>query len=102
MIAGDPDAFYFRGNRDFFHPEAWAEYSSHLRDPATQHALCEDYRAGATYDYRLALDHPDAVARLAILDILPTGEHFRRADYAFGSARAHHNSDRTKIPCPRP
>ena len=53
MIAGDPDAFYFRGNRDFFHPDAWAEYWTYLRDPATQHALVEDYRAGATYDYRL-------------------------------------------------
>ncbi len=53
MIAGDPDAFYFRGNRAFFHPDAWAEYWSTLRDPATQHALCEDYRAGATYDFRL-------------------------------------------------
>jgi haloacetate dehalogenase len=53
MIASDPDVFYFRGNRDFFDPEAWAEYWSYLRDPATVHALCNDYRAGATYDFKL-------------------------------------------------
>jgi haloacetate dehalogenase len=53
MIASDPDAFYFRGNRSFFDPEAWEEYWRHLRDPDTRHALCNDYRAGATYDFKL-------------------------------------------------
>jgi haloacetate dehalogenase len=57
MIGQDPDAFYFRGNRDFFHPDAWAEYWSFLRQPETVHALCNDYRAGATYDF--ALDEAD-------------------------------------------
>ena len=36
---------------------------------------------GGRVAYRLALDHPDAVTRLSILDILPTAEHYRRADY---------------------
>jgi haloacetate dehalogenase len=39
---------------------------------------------GGRCAYRLALDHPDRVSRLAVLDILPTSEHFRRADMQFG------------------
>ena len=31
----------------------------------------------------MALDHPDVVTRLAVLDIVPTGEAFRRADMGF-------------------
>jgi haloacetate dehalogenase len=35
---------------------------------------------GARCAYRLALDHPERVLKLAVLDIVPTGEAFRRAD----------------------
>jgi haloacetate dehalogenase len=35
---------------------------------------------GARVAYRLALDAPASVARLAVLDIIPTAEAFRRAD----------------------
>jgi haloacetate dehalogenase len=35
---------------------------------------------GARVAYRMALDHPDRVERLAVLDIVPTGEALRRAD----------------------
>ena len=35
---------------------------------------------GGRVAYRLALDHPDRVERLALLDIIPTGEALRRAD----------------------
>jgi len=38
---------------------------------------------GGRCAYRLALDHPEAVGKLAVLDIVPTGEAFRRADAAF-------------------
>jgi haloacetate dehalogenase len=38
---------------------------------------------GARCAYRLALDHPECVGKLAVLDIIPTGEAFRRADAAF-------------------
>ncbi|MGH3669089.1 MAG: alpha/beta fold hydrolase [Pseudonocardiaceae bacterium] len=38
---------------------------------------------GARCAYRMALDHPDAVTRLAVLDIVPTGDAFRRADMDF-------------------
>lgn len=34
--------------------------------------------------YRLALDHPERVDRIAVPDILPTYEHFRRAEMQFG------------------
>jgi haloacetate dehalogenase len=39
---------------------------------------------GGRVAYRMALDHPDHIAKLAVLDIIPTGEAFRRADAAFG------------------
>lgn len=38
---------------------------------------------GARCAYRMALDHPRAVTRLAVLDILPTGDTFRHADKDF-------------------
>src|SRR5256885_8292333 len=38
---------------------------------------------GARCAYRLALDHPDAVTRLAVLDIVTTGDAFRHADADF-------------------
>jgi haloacetate dehalogenase len=38
---------------------------------------------GARCAYRMALDHPAAVSRLAVLDIVPTGEAYARADRDF-------------------
>jgi haloacetate dehalogenase len=38
---------------------------------------------GARCAYRLALDHPQRVRKLAVLDVVPTSEAFRRADAAF-------------------
>jgi haloacetate dehalogenase len=38
---------------------------------------------GGRVAYRLALDHPERVRKLATLDIIPTGEHLRRADMKF-------------------
>jgi haloacetate dehalogenase len=38
---------------------------------------------GARCAYRLALDHPDAVRRLAVLDIVPTADTFSQADIDF-------------------
>ena len=35
---------------------------------------------GGRVAYRMALDHPDCIARLAVLDIIPTGAVFERAD----------------------
>jgi haloacetate dehalogenase len=50
LIAAAPEAFYFRGDRSRFHPDALADYLGAVHDAATIHAMCEDYRAGATYD----------------------------------------------------
>jgi haloacetate dehalogenase len=38
---------------------------------------------GARCAYRMALDHPALVSRLAVLDIIPTGDAFGLADMAF-------------------
>ena len=57
LLGSDPDAAYFRGGREVFAPEALAEYLRAVRNPATIHAMCEDYRAGAGIDR--ALDDAD-------------------------------------------
>ena len=44
---------------------------------------------GARVAHRLALDHPGRVRKLAVLDIIPTLEHFERADMAFGLGYYH-------------
>ena len=44
---------------------------------------------GARVAHRMALDHPDAVERLCTMDIIPTLEHFERADMAFGMGYWH-------------
>src|SRR5438045_8281423 len=44
---------------------------------------------GGRVAYRLALDHPERVSKLAVLDIIPTGEAFRRAGTAFALGDAH-------------
>jgi haloacetate dehalogenase len=62
MIAGNVEAWLARAGQKspFIAPEAYAEYLRCLRDPATIHAICEDYRANASID----LDHDAAdVAR---------------------------------------
>lgn len=53
LLAADPEAFYFRHNRQVFEPDALAAYLRAVHDPDTIHAMCEDYRANATYDRRL-------------------------------------------------
>jgi haloacetate dehalogenase len=63
LIGGDP-VFYLHSllkswaGKDFvFEPEAVAEYERCYSDPATIHATCEDYRAGASVDF--AIDDAD-------------------------------------------
>ncbi len=62
LIGANPDFFLEwtlrKWSRDFscFAPEALAEYKRCFRDPATIHATCEDYRAGASID----LEHDEA------------------------------------------
>jgi haloacetate dehalogenase len=56
-LIGNNAEFYLRsrflrptGGTGAFTPEAFAEYLRCFKDPATIHATCEDYRAGATID----------------------------------------------------
>ena len=44
---------------------------------------------GARVAHRLAIDNPDRVERLAVLDIVPTIEHFERTDMAFALGYYH-------------
>ena len=44
---------------------------------------------GARVAHRLALDHPERVEKLAVLDIVPTLEHFERADMSFAMGYYH-------------
>ncbi len=53
LIASDPELFYFRNGTAFFAPEAIADYRAAVSDPATVHAMCEDYRAGIGIDREL-------------------------------------------------
>ncbi|WP_428628286.1 alpha/beta fold hydrolase [Sphingopyxis sp.] len=79
MIAADPDHFLDRhlagqikveGALD---PRVVAEYRRCYRDPATRHAICEDYRAAASID----LDHDaaDSKRRIKAPLLLLWGEH---------------------------
>jgi haloacetate dehalogenase len=51
LIAAAPDTFYFRGDRSRFQPEALADYLAAVHDLEVIHAMCQDYRAGATVDH---------------------------------------------------
>ncbi len=44
---------------------------------------------GARVAHRLTLDHPQAVVKLCTMDIIPTLEHFERADMAFAMGYYH-------------
>jgi haloacetate dehalogenase len=68
MIGHDPGYFlrwhlrsWSAGRDDFFAPEAVADYVAAFSDPATIHATCEDYRAGASID--LVHDAADVTGR---------------------------------------
>lgn len=51
LLAADPENALFRSGVEAFDPAALEEYKRCLRDPATVHAICEDYRAAATIDF---------------------------------------------------
>jgi haloacetate dehalogenase len=65
LIGADPDTFYLRQGRERFAPEALAEYRRCFHDPATIHAMCEDYRAGATLDCAIDAADREAGRRIA-------------------------------------
>ncbi len=49
VINVDPDTWYGFGP-EMMGAEAYADYQRAIHDPATVHAMCEDYRAGLTID----------------------------------------------------
>jgi len=53
LIGANPDNYYFRHDRDRYAPEVLADYLRCVHNPETIHAMCEDYRAAATYDFEL-------------------------------------------------
>ncbi|HEV8096583.1 MAG TPA: alpha/beta hydrolase [Burkholderiales bacterium] len=66
LIGADPEFCWRRftsrepKGADFFAAEALADYLRCFRNPATIHAICEDYRAGATVD--MEIDEADRTA----------------------------------------
>ncbi|MGI9477172.1 MAG: alpha/beta fold hydrolase [Hyphomicrobiaceae bacterium] len=48
-----------------FDPGALAHYRAAINAPARIHAMCEDYRAGATYDWQADRESREAGARIA-------------------------------------
>lgn len=61
FITKDPQAFFFpQGALRASAPDALADYLRAVKDPAVVHAMCEDYRAGATFDR--VLDEQDKAA----------------------------------------
>ena len=66
MIGHEPDLFLFGGMRmggSLFAEEAFADYKAAARDPGVIHAMCEDYRAGASFD--VAADEADRGRKIA-------------------------------------
>jgi haloacetate dehalogenase len=56
LLGANPDAYYFPDREHaerIFGAAALAEYLRCVHDPATIGAMCEDYRAGATFDFEL-------------------------------------------------
>ncbi len=49
VINADPDAWY-GGDPEHMGAENWADFRRAIHDPATVHAMCEDYRAGLGLD----------------------------------------------------
>jgi haloacetate dehalogenase len=67
VIGADPDAWYAAGP-EAMGEEAYADYRRAIHDPATVHAMMEDYRAGLGLDRR----HDDADRRAGRRVACPT------------------------------
>jgi haloacetate dehalogenase len=66
LMSADPDFFVSKKlaktkqGLSFFDPRALEEYKRYMRNPATVHAMCEDYRATATVDLEMDTKDFDA------------------------------------------
>ncbi|THD64432.1 alpha/beta hydrolase [Phenylobacterium sp.] len=69
IIGRDAEHFFFefqyRAALAAFAPDALADYRAALARPSVIHAICEDYRAGATFDRRLDEEDRKAGRRIA-------------------------------------
>jgi haloacetate dehalogenase len=64
LINANPDAWY-TASGEHMGEEAFADYRRAVSDPATVHAMCEDYRAGLTVDREHDEDDRAAGRRIA-------------------------------------
>ena len=90
-----------RGYGGSFKPAATADHASYAKRAMAgdmvelmvalghEHFFLAGHDRGARVSHRLALDHPERVSKLALLDIIPTIEHFERADMSFGLGYYH-------------
>jgi haloacetate dehalogenase len=90
-----------RGYGDSSKPAAGPDHATYAKramaadQVAVMRALGHDRFAVAGHDrggrvtHRMALDHPEAVARAAVLDIAPTATMYGRTDMAFATAYYH-------------
>lgn len=60
-----------------------------MRELGHEHFAIAGHDRGGRVAHRLALDHPEAVRGLAVLDIVPTHHTFRHADMDFGLGYYH-------------
>jgi haloacetate dehalogenase len=90
-----------RGYGGSFKPPASADHAAYAKSAMARDAVevmehfghtrfcVAGHDRGGRVAHRLALDHPERVARLAVLDIVPTIEHLERADMAFALGYYH-------------
>jgi len=78
VIGPDPEYFFFkfmfRGSADLFAPEAYADYVACARNPETIRGVCDDYRAGASFDRRLDLEQRGKVKIACPVQVLWGGK----------------------------
>jgi len=60
-----------------------------MRKLGFERFLVAGHDRGGRVAYRMALDHPGCIVKLAVLDIVPTWEAYKRADMAFGMSYFH-------------
>ena len=82
-------------------PEPTQDHAAHSKRSGSLHLLnamtelghdrfaVVGHDRGSYYALRMALDHPDRVTRVALLDCLPISEHLDRADARFATAWWH-------------
>ena len=82
LIGGSPDFFLRQKmasqtkskNLDAIDPRALEHYLAAFRDPSRVHAMCEDYRAGATADFAIDKSDRDSGKKITIPMLALWGE----------------------------